>query len=322
MTASDNTSDLATRSHQLLLQQRSEWKLLRDNVAALGSVQVRSVALDGFDLKIQFNPARLVSTGAKIDPKTIRERKCFLCDANRPREQRGLPFGEDYTVLCNPFPIFPEHFTIPHREHRLQLIAGAFGDLLDLARAMSPRYTVFYNGPRAGASAPDHLHFQAGDRGWMPIEAEAERLADQRVAASKNLRVTASKSLRPFVLVASEDRAAVIRAFEAIHRNLANIAPDPDEPSMNVVAWFDEGRGYRVLVLPRAKHRPSFYFAEGDEKIMLSPGTVDLGGVCIVPIEHDYRKITRAHLEQMLREVMLAPEPFGRLCDALEATLR
>jgi ATP adenylyltransferase/5',5'''-P-1,P-4-tetraphosphate phosphorylase II len=316
-----NTSDLATQSHDLLRQQQPEWKLLRDNIAALALVQVRSVDMGGFALKIQFNPARIASTGAKIDPKTIRERKCFLCDQNRPPEQRALAFDDDYKILCNPFPIFPEHFTIPHREHRPQMIAGVFGDLLDLARALAPRYTVIYNGPRAGASAPDHLHFQAGDRGWMPIEAEAERLAERIIAKSKGLRVSASTSIRPFVLIESNDRGALVDAFETIYRNLANIAPDPDEPSMNVIAWFDDGRGYRVILLPRAKHRPSFYFAEGDEKILLSPGTVDLGGVCIVPLEPDYRKITRAHLEQMLREVMLAPDPFGRLCDALEATL-
>jgi hypothetical protein len=314
--------DLAAAAKQLLDEQIGEWKLLRDNVAALASVQVRSVDMGDFALKIQFNPARIASTGAKVDPKAIRERQCFLCDANRPAEQRSVPFGGDYKVLCNPFPIFPEHFTIPHREHRPQLIAGVFVDLLDLARAMSPRYTVFYNGPRAGASAPDHLHFQAGDRGWMPIEADADRLADHVVAASKNVRIAASRSLRPFVLVESEDRAAAIDAFERICRNLAGIAPASDEPSMNVIAWFDERRGYRVIVLPRAKHRPDFYYAEGDEKILLSPGTVDLGGVCIVPLEHDYRKITRAHLEQMLREVMLAPEPFGRLCNALAAVVR
>jgi len=314
-------SNLVADAKKLLDEQVGEWKLLHDNIAALDRVEARSVDLGEFALRIQFNPARIASTAAKTDPKTIRERKCFICDANRPPEQRSLAFGDDYKVLCNPFPIFPEHFTIPHRRHRPQLIAGVFGDLLDLARAMSPRYTVFYNGPKAGASAPDHLHFQAGDRGWMPIEAEAEKLANYSIVQTKNLGVSASRSLRPFVFVESDDRTEMVRAFETIHRNLGNIAPDPDEPSMNVIVWFDANRGYGTILLPRAKHRPSFYCAEGDEKILLSPGTVDLGGVCIVPVEHDYRKITRAHLEQMFREVMLAPEPFDRLCDALEATL-
>src|SRR5439155_15853648 len=140
--------DLAVQAKKLLDEQVDEWKLLRDNVAALDAVRIRSVEVDDFVLKIQFNPARLASTGAKVDPKTIRERKCFLCAANRPPEQRSVPFGDDYLVLCNPFPIFREHFTTTHRAHRPQRIQNTFGDLLDLAAAVSPRYTVFYNGPK------------------------------------------------------------------------------------------------------------------------------------------------------------------------------
>src|SRR5262249_53172402 len=149
---------------------------------------------------VQFNPARIASTGAKVDAKAIRERKCFLCDANRPPEQRDVPFlGGRYKVLCNPFPIFPEHFTIPSTEHRPQRIAEAFGDFLDLAAAMSPRYTVFYNGPKSGASAPDHLHFQAGDRGWMPIEGELEKLRGEPIARTPELAAYAPQALRPFI---------------------------------------------------------------------------------------------------------------------------
>src|SRR5262249_45289684 len=146
--------------------------------------------------------------------KSIGERKCFLCDANRPPEQRGVRFGDDYLVLCNPFPIFPEHFTITHRVHQPQRIKNALGDLLDLARAMSPRYTVFYNGPKCGASAPDHLHFQAGDRGFMTIEGEYDRLKGKPITRTAQLRLFSPPSPRPFVAIESADRAALLSAFD------------------------------------------------------------------------------------------------------------
>jgi hypothetical protein len=313
--------DLAAQAKKLLDEQVGEWKLLRDNVAALASVQTRSIDLADFTLNIQFNPARITSTAAKTDAKSIGERKCFLCGANRPPEQRGLPFGDSYLVLCNPFPIFPEHFTITHRVHRPQRIKDNFGDLLDLARAMSPRYTVFYNGPKCGASAPDHLHFQAGDRGFMTMESEYDRLKGEPIVRTGKLKAFAPNSLRPFVALESADREALGVAFDVVYRNLGNIASVPsdfDEPMMNILAWYDGG-AWRVIVLPRAKHRPGFYFADGDAKILLSPASVDLGGVCIVPLEHDFQKLDRPLLEQMLREVMLPPEPFARLRDALAA---
>jgi Domain of unknown function (DUF4922) len=315
--------ELAGKAKQLLDEQKNDWPLLRDNVAALANVRTREIDCGGeLVMRVQFNPARIASTGANVDAKTIRKRKCFLCDANRPPEQRGISFGADYTVLCNPFPIFPEHFTIPHREHRPQRIVDSFSDLLGLAHAMGPRYSVFYNGPKSGASAPDHLHFQAGDSGWMPIEAESEKLRGQTIARTHHVRLGVSRSVRPFITLEADDRRSLVEVFDVIYRNLANIAPDPDEPQMNVIAWFNEWSYYRVVIFPRAKHRPSFYYAEGDDRILLSPGCVDLGGVCIVPLEHDFLKLDRSHIDQMLREVMLAPDAFSRLCDALAAVVR
>jgi len=314
--------DLAAQAKKLLDEQVGEWKLLRDNVAALASIKTRTIDLDGFALKIQFNRARLASTAAKTDAKSIGERKCFLCDANRPPEQRGVTFGDAYLVLCNPFPIFPEHFTITHRTHRPQRIGDSFGDLLDLARAMSPRYTVFYNGPRCGASAPDHLHFQAGDRGFMTIESEYDRLKGQPITQRSNATVFLARSARPFIALESVDREALLDTFRHLYAALVELSPDPDEPMMNILAWFDPPSGeWRVIILPRLKHRPSFYFAQGDEKILLSPASVDLGGVCIVPLEHDFRKLDRAHLEQMFREVMLPPEKLDALVAKLTTSL-
>jgi hypothetical protein len=285
-------------------------------------VQNRSVALDGFSVRLQFNPARLASSAAKVDAKSIRERKCFLCADRLPAEQRGVAFNEHYVVLCNPFPIFPQHFTIPHREHLPQRIREVFRDQLDLAQAMGGSYTVFYNGPRCGASAPDHLHFQAGDRGFMTFEGEYNRLKGEPIAQTKHVTAYAAASLRPFLAIESSARDAAVAAFEVILRNLANIAPAPDEPMMNVITWHEEPLGWRVAIFPRQKHRPSAFFAEGDSKVLLSPGTVDIAGVCILPVERDFQRLSAEHLEGMFREVMLPPEAFARLRDAVGAVLR
>jgi ATP adenylyltransferase/5',5'''-P-1,P-4-tetraphosphate phosphorylase II len=314
------SADLAASARQLLEQQKCDWALARDNFAAIARVQTRAIGLDGFTMRLQFNPTRIVSTGSKIDPKAIAQRPCFLCNANRPREQASIPFGDDYLLLVNPFPIFPEHFTITNNQHVMQRIRGAFPALLELAQAVSPRYTAFYNGPRAGASAPDHLHFQAGDRGFMTIESEIARLKGRPIIERGGAKVYAVPSLRPFIVIESADAEASVAAFDAIYQALAEVAPADDEPSMNVLAFRDDGE-FKTIILPRAKHRPDFYYAEGDAKIMISPGTVDLGGVVILPVEKDYHRITIDHLRQMLTEVMLPAEKFQRACELLTQSL-
>lgn len=157
--------------------QRAEWPLAARNFDALDGVEVRSIAMPGMDIKVQFNPARIVSSGAKVDARSLAERPCFLCGKNRPAEQRGIDW-RGYTVLVNPFPIFPRHLTIPAVGHTPQRIQGRVADMLALAAEL-PGYTVFYNGPRCGASAPDHMHFQAGNSDFLPIW---QRLTPRRCA--------------------------------------------------------------------------------------------------------------------------------------------
>ena len=96
----------------------------------LKGVQTREVG----SALAQFNPARLVSTGAKIDKATLAKRPCFLCEKNRPSEQIVLSFGEGFDILVNPFPILPVHFTIPSRHHQLQAIAENYVQIHRLLR--------------------------------------------------------------------------------------------------------------------------------------------------------------------------------------------
>jgi ATP adenylyltransferase/5',5'''-P-1,P-4-tetraphosphate phosphorylase II len=309
-------NDPASKARGLLLQQRGVWELLRTGYDSLRSVKTRVFEFDGFHIKVQFNPGRMTSTAAKVDPHSIRERKCFLCTENLPPAQRGIPCDGEYLVLCNPFPIFPEHFTIASLHHTPQVIRDSFGAFLHLTQDLGARYTVFYNGPKCGASAPDHLHFQAGNRSFLPIDAEfatAKARSASRLFESDSLRVCSiEKCLRHVIAFESGDAGVLQRAFDALYGVLQDGATEAREPMLNVLGFYTNGE-WRVLVFPRAKHRPSFYFKEGDEKLLISPAAVELGGICTTPREQDFEKVTRKHILQLYNEVCVAPEKFASI---------
>ncbi len=312
---------LAEQAHQLLERQKRDWDLLRDNYLNLINAQLRSFQFDGFEIKLQFNPGRIASSSAQVDEESIRSRPCFLCRENRPSMQAEFPLHDDLILLCNPYPIFPEHFTFATISHTPQLIIENLHLMLALARDLSPAYTVFYNGPKCGASAPDHLHFQAGTRGFMPIDKEYATLAKRVLADRPNLRAfTADSYLRHFIALESRDRDVLMRAIEIVIRALLRLAPKCDEPMLNLHVSF-ESAVWRTVIFPRARHRPSFYLAEGDARILLSPAAVDLGGVCITPIQRDFQRITRQQIIQMFKEVTLPADTFARVSAEIRSDL-
>lgn len=310
------SADMAARAHALLQHQKEGWEMLRGGYAMLDKIETRTLDFGEYAFRLQFNPRRITSSAAKVDAKSIAERPCFLCSGHLPKEQRGLKFGR-YLILCNPFPIFPEHFTVPDVSHVPQRIAGAFGDMLDLAQAMGGRYVVFYNGPRCGASAPDHFHFQAGNRGFMPIDSEYDyiktNLGRQIVNRGSLHAYAVDKYLRSLVSFESPSRGALLDAFNAFYAAFEEISPaGEEEPMLNVVA--SHGRGnWRVILFPRAKHRPSCFFAEGEDRILLSPASVDFGGVVVTPVEKDFRRVDQGILKEMFEEVCLPGERFEEL---------
>ncbi len=315
----------ANKARALLAQQKGAWELLRTGYETLQSVRTKAFEFDGFQIKVQFNPGRMTSTAAKVDPNSIRERKCFLCPENLPAAQRGIPCDGEYVVLCNPFPIFPEHFTIPTFKHVPQRILGSFGTLLNLTRALGERYTVFYNGPRCGASAPDHLHFQAGNRAFLPIDAEYDALKTKGAGPlfeSASLRAYGVEGLRRFFSFESSDAGLLLRAFTALHEVLQDGATDGEEPLLNILGFWQNG-AWRIIVFPRLKHRPAFYFKEGDEKLLISPAAVEMAGICTTPREQDFEKVTREHLVGMYEEVCVPADKFkefkARLAHKLSA---
>ena len=191
----------SSQATELLSKQLVTWPLAEKNYKALEAVQVKSFDMGGFSIRAQFNPARIVSTGAKVDARSLKERKCFLCPENLPVEQERLPFGFRHLVLCNPYPIFPQHFTIPTRKHTPQLILPQWNDFLELTRRLAP-FTVFYNGPRSGASAPDHAHFQAVTRGIMPLDEEVTQFIRHPYASVYDTRIfPLTGNLRPGLVI-------------------------------------------------------------------------------------------------------------------------
>lgn len=306
--------------NDLLVRQLATWETARHSYEALAGVRVKELNVRGVPYKVQFNPARIVSSGAKVDAKSIRERRCFLCAANRPAEQEGIPFLGHYELLVNPFPIFPRHLTVPETEHVPQLIGHRFADMLELARELTD-FTIFYNGPRCGASAPDHAHFQAGNRGFMPIETDwRTRIGETVVQTDRTILYSLDDAPRTTLVIDTDDADEACRFFQAICRVLP--VPEGDqEPMMNILALYESSR-WTIFVFPRAKHRPACYTAEGDARLLSSPASVDLGGVFITPVEQDFLKITADDVAQILSEVCLSPEVFARVKEHIRNEIR
>lgn len=304
---------------KLLTEQLQTWEMAKANYDALTTVRVKELDVNGWLYKVQFNPARIVSSAAKVDSKSIQERKCFLCPANLPAVQKGLPFGGHYSILVNPFPIFPKHLTIPETEHVDQRIKVRFGDMLQLAKELE-EYILFYNGPKCGASAPDHAHFQAGSKGFLPIEKEWKYKKAGKIASYKDATLWyLNDSVRATLIIESEEKEPATFLFNTIYDAL-ELKLEEAEPMMNVLAWYEESK-WVTCIFPRDKHRPSCYFAEGDKNILLSPASVDMGGVFITPLEKDFEKITATDIETILSEVCISSNNFLRLKQLIKERL-
>lgn len=271
---------LKEKVNRLFNEQLTEWERAKNNYEMLSRVNVKMLAVKDHPYIVQFNPMRFTSSAAIHDCNSNCDRVCFLCATNRSVEQKGIPFKENYTILVNPYPIFPRHFTIPSNTHVPQLIASRYGDMLDLAQQMDDNI-VFYNGPKSGASAPDHFHFQAGNKGFLPIEN--------------------GRKWNNAIRFESENKQKMLDRFEQVYEALL-IPPASDEPMMNIITWFEE-RQWTTHVFPRKKHRPTCFWAEGESNMIITPGAVDLGGVLITPLKKDFDKITSEMLADVLNEV-------------------
>ena len=292
-------------------RQIEKWDAVRYRFHELQDVRERELPLGDYSVEVQFNPARIVSTGAKIDKKAIAKRPCFLCAKNRPKEQMTKTVDEKFELLVNPFPILPVHFTIPLRRHEPQRILPNYREMHKLLTRY-PELMVFYNGPKCGASAPDHMHFQAGTSGVLPMQQSWQRLSRNLETIctidDNNCISVVSDYPCPALLIRSRSEQTDGELFRIIYDALPWQADDA-EPMMNIVAW-REGDDFLSVVFPRKKHRPDCYYADGDEKMLVSPGALDMAGLTITPRAEDFKRITPNLIRGIIEEVSLSDEQF------------
>jgi len=304
----------------LFAKQKEEWPFLKEKFDHLQNVETRDIEFGGFSIKLQFNPDRIHSTSADIDRHLIQPKECFLCETNRPKEQRGILYGKQFELLCNPYPILPDHFTVVKRKHTSQSLVLHLKEFLNITADLGEKYTLFYNGPRCGASAPGHMHFQAITKNVLPVEKDFDMLRPDFVKSRfSNEKISinlSSNYMRYFIAIESSSIKEVVLFFKSLHVILKKLTQPGQEPLMNVLANFEDGN-WRLIIFPRAKHRPSHYFAAGEKQIVVSPAAVDLGGIMITPRKEDFEKITKETLTEIFRQVTLTKEMYEYLLKKL-----
>jgi hypothetical protein len=295
-------------------KQLQDWPLPAKNYADLKHLRWKTISFDGFEVKIQLNPERLRSSAANVDSSSSGPRPCFLCPENRPLEQDGIDFPPCYQLLVNPYPIFSRHLTIPDNRHVPQRIEGRISDLLRLAGYL-PDYTLLYNGPESGASAPDHFHFQAGNKGFLPVEQDIHSFPGKKL-----LRQDESGSiyfmenyLRSCFIYESKSEEWLISQFKRFTQQLHRIQPAENEPLLNMICW-KEKDNLLLIVFPRKQHRPRQYYETGDGQILISPGIVDFCGVLVVPRKEDYDKINKELLTDIYSQLTLSDDATQNTC--------
>ena len=320
-TRSSNGISLSSPLTRFFDRQLEKWEIAWQNYRDLLNVETPELSCGDNTLRVQFNPARIVSTGAKIDKRTLAERPCFLCEKNRPEVQFAKPLNSQMDLLVNPYPILPMHFTIPSRKHQPQRISECFKAIYKLL-TQYPELTVFYNGPHCGASAPDHLHLQAGTDGLLPIQTGWQRL-------SRNLEPICSINeeegiylvkdyICPAFALRSRSASNEQMLFRKLYRALPNDSKESaEEPMLNILSWrVDEE--HVTIVFPRRKHRPDCYFAEGEAQRLISPGALDMAGLIITPRKEDFVNITSEEAIAILQECALDEGNLNEVIDRLK----
>jgi uncharacterized protein DUF4922 len=289
-------SALVNDIDRLIATQSETWPMLARGVAGLRMAQTRSERVAGRELFVRHIPHRITSTTAAVDPESVSRRACFLCPKNLPPEEKGIPFDAEFAMYCNPFPILDRHLTIVHADHRPQRIADSIDAMLRLAEAL-PDLFVIYNGPQCGASAPDHLHFQACSREIYPIERDTLGFPGP---------IVPHYARRVFLLRGAESTRLAAELLALIDI-LAQVSPNPVEPMLNIATLYGAD-GWTVFVFPRGKHRPRVY--ETGE-LTVSPATIDLCGVFVIPVLRDFERIKGDDIERIFEEVTLPSEEFA-----------
>jgi hypothetical protein len=317
--AAQNDSSVIEHVNALIEHQKQSWPMLAEGYAAFEAMETKRAQVDGSDVIVQHNPKRIRSTAARVDKESVGARACFLCSDSLPVEEKAIAYGDDLMILCNPFPILDRHLSIVHRDHTAQQIDDNLELMLQLARDLAPDYFVLYNGPQCGASAPDHLHFQACLRSGLPIEA---LLADDpsEAAHCDICATSASEGFELFTLTNGGRTVIVFRGNRGdelggwVYQTINELSRDSfgnnsfgNEPMVNIISTYDKNQ-WTVYLFPRARHRPACFFAEGEERLLVSPGAIDMAGVIVVPERDHFERIGAEQVEAIYAEVSLGED--------------
>lgn len=315
-------NDYTSATDYLFNSQLNSWELMHKNYQALKKIQTKSFWFEGMKLKVQFNHERIISTAAKVDESSIANRVCFLCSENLPVEQKGILIRDEFILLCNPYPIFPQHFTIAALDHKPQRISEYFRIFLEISKLLSPNYSLIYNGPACGASAPDHLHFQAGTRQSIPIENDIQQMKNnfgQIVHENEFITTTfINDGLRRIVFIESFHQSRLEKSFRNIFNEFENLSSGETEPMVNLLCSYDKEFGWNVIIFLRSKHRPECFYKDDPEKVLISPAAVDMGGLIITPREEDFIRIDEKLLQKIVNEVSLDQNTFSILAEKIK----
>jgi hypothetical protein len=313
-----NVGLLSELCMKLLSEQKEMWQDLKKGYKSLNDIMTREIICNGFCVHVQHNPGRIRSTLAGVGEKSINARPCFLCPNNLPEDQKGVLYHKEFLVLCNPMPVFYGHFTIARLTHQPQSIMEHIDVLLHLMSDFGSRWSILYNGPKCGASAPDHLHFQAIPSGNLPIE---EEIMDEnrRIQAVQINGVGVSRAHglgRESIILEGNDPASVAGTFKQIVTELRKVFSTDTEPMLNIAGSYDE-KIWRLVVFPRAKHRPSIFFEGEDTRITVSPAVIEMGGVLVAPVERDLERLNASIVENIFNEVSPKGEVVRGIIDAI-----
>jgi hypothetical protein len=309
----------------LFNSQINEWELMRENYTALKNVKEKSFWFDECKFKVQFNPERIKSTSADVSEQGLNSRRCFLCIENLPVDQKGILLNDSYLLLSNPYPVFPQHFTVSLLRHKPQRIQKNIQGLLEITKQLSKKYTLIYNGPDCGASAPDHLHFQAGTKLLMPIENDIFQLKNNcgqiLLNDGHNTLSFINDGLRTIIFIEAPDLDSAVRLFEKLYGCYSKYSNVLNEPMMNLLCKYDKEFGFNIIIFLRSDHRPKSYYNEDPWKLMISPAAVDLGGIIISPREKDFEKLNKELIQEIISEVSLDSYSFKKLAENLKDEL-
>lgn len=301
-----------TRNYdQWLSAQLNLWPEVDQRVADLNkSVKRRTLTTgNGVQLAVQYNPARILSTAAKVDKESIARRQCFLCQDNQPKEQMHVNCWGKYQLCINPYPILHDHFTVPLMAHKPQVLGERLADIQTMV-ALMPNRVFFYNGAKCGASAPDHFHFQTGAADEMPLQRDFAIYEAKAASITAGIKLITNYACPVFICHDIDDVRSVIAALP--------IVDNEPEPRFNLLAWKDKGAEEHYLVIPRRKSRPDCFFAEDEEQYCISPGSVDMAGLIVAPREEDFTRITADKAENILREVGLSDEAIAETIQRIQ----